>query len=1358
MPLVDIPNVGEVEFPDEMSEVEIAEAIQRDIIRDVMPRVPAPGESEMLRAGATPRAPTQAFPAVEGRMAETAKVPALTGDEREQMLTTPYAEVPQAVAELPGNALAQVPGVNIAAALAPETAAGVKRGIAGLTKGLVEQALLTPAAGALGATMLVPGLRAGVGAVMSAGAAKGAAERLGEGSVTGDPQTITEGLGMGGLALLGAVGTGLDIARSRPGAFLRDVIAENRPAVEIPVELVRPPGARPQPQQGPIFEQPERPQIPESLRGPGVPAVRPKASIPAAPQLSPRQAALLPRTAAAVKQLTEGTPDARKVQEAAEVHGNVPVQASEGQSAKTVPVEEGQPGVRTEEAVTAAEATKELPAAEQPVKVGGMKEAEATPIELEGSKFTDWPKALISKDLVTGEWRFTYFSEFGGETIPQGHASYPTRQAAIEASAELGYKPAPTPEPSSPPPSGGTEVPSVPQETPAPSAQVEAGGAVLVKQDWQMTAREWADNLLKRQLDPREQRQLRAGRTYHKQAVKDALGRGEQVPAKVLADYPDLEKRQPIKGTGSPPPEEPPSNQALGLIPPVPPIIKDIASAVGTGMDWYSQPLTERLGEAGGPTAKGFSNMAKEIVNRSKALYGSITPILDPALKAAGALNRTTTWLNNIAPTSKKWGYRNAVAAVEGPIGAVPAQHLPTVQKIRDANLEIGRLAQSGIKGFTATGKYQRGATSFLVDTIRSGRGPAFDLLVQALSSENHIPRARIRDIFREMKEEFDAPGSRQTIHRIAQEFDRHFKKFPTDLKIKTAFGEIWMPILHAKPFNYLSHAALSTAQRVAFLERIPQGSLDAIRKQVVGELKDPAPFDDLVRALHGLTVDEPWRLAPPGSAMNMIGSGVERVLTDVFGALKLTASAIVNIPETIIGNTPAFYGWKNFAKGVSSLPARHQALETMGAINRNIYDWSLDPKGPMRTILASFRQGLRKATLGQFFNEIQEKFAAATAQVFTEQARGRSLSTREQGLFTEAAVAHGFSRPAAQALARGHGTPEQYDDFVRRASAFSTAGNLMPAERSRLGNSRKFNALFKFQSYSQMKLNSARKAWEGFADAIESGDKARVLSAGEILSKYLFNTTAQGVGAALLAGLFMGRKGGVVETAEDALDGPGAFLLDSFLAGMGGPAAAINYALSSGRLRDVLDPRNINLGSVFPGAVYLELKQLLNREGPYAGMTLTEAIERYSKVKVPAGRVIVRALRAAGAVDEADDSMGELYQRIRLWREKSEDPQVVKDRERKAGQTFAESDYAALRQALKVNDRPRAREAYRDLLKTKERDVIKRTMEANRPFTGSWELERKFRKSLDVEGRKLYREAQRERQRLAARFRAIAP
>lgn len=689
-----------------------------------------------------------------------------------------------------------------------------------------------------------------------------------------------------------------------------------------------------------------------------------------------------------------------------------------------------------------------------------------------------------------------------------------------------------------------------------------------------------------------------------------------------------------------------PSPYALGISPRLSAPAKAVGELIARGLRFYSTPLSERLASEGGTQAKGFANLAKEVSQRAKELYGSITPSLDPALDATGALNKTTTWLNNIAPTTNPWGYRNAVKAVEGPIANVPAAHQPTVDLLKTANLNIGQLAQSGIQGFVATGKYQRQPTAFLVDTIRAGRGPAHDLLVRALAAENNAPAARIRSGLKDIKAEFDAPGAQQTIHRIAQEFERKFPKFPTDLKI----NGVWTPILHAKPFEYLQNAALSTAQRVAFLERVPQGTLGQLREGIVAELKGPEAFDELVRALHGLPVDQPSKVFTPGSAAGMVASGVNRVLGDIFSPLKLTASAIYNLPETFLGNTPAFFGWRNFLQGAIELRGRHDALETMGAINRNIYNWSFDPKAPIRSVMADFRNGIRKVTLQQFFNEMQEMLAASTAQVFAERAQTGGLSAREQALFADAARAMGFERPAAESMSRGRGTIDQYGDFTRRAASFATGGNMMPAEGSRFAGSRAWSGLFRFQSYPMMKLNAHNKAWRNAVEAWESGSGKRKASSSEQLALFMFGTAAQGAATAFLAALLRGGQTGVEIKTEEAKDEPGEFLLDSLLSGIGGPIAAINYAAGQGKLVEALNPENINLGKTFPGSIYMEMMELFRGKGAFKDLSLPDALGKYVAEKVPAGRIGRTALSVVG-LSQHNVALDESIRAFYRWR-----------------------------------------------------------------------------------------------------------
>lgn len=228
--------------------------------------IPEPGEGSGSSVAPGPiLSVPQAFPAVEQGMAETAKVPALSAEEAEQLLTTPQVSIPRG--GKPGTVL---------------------RGLTELGAGLVEQATLTPAAPVLGLSTVVPGVRAAAGMVMSAGAAKGAAEKLGEASVTGNPQTITEGLGLAAMAGLGAAATGIDIARSRPGAFARELAAENRAKPPV-IQEVAPLTAKALEVQKVAEPEPVKAPEPETLPAPEPETASPKPAAESEVQPKPQE-------------------------------------------------------------------------------------------------------------------------------------------------------------------------------------------------------------------------------------------------------------------------------------------------------------------------------------------------------------------------------------------------------------------------------------------------------------------------------------------------------------------------------------------------------------------------------------------------------------------------------------------------------------------------------------------------------------------------------------------------------------------------------------------------------------------------------------------------------------------------------------------------------------------------------------------------------------------------------------------------------------------------------------------------------------------------------------------------------------
>lgn len=180
----------------------------------------APGSNLIGTDTGTPSPITQAFPTEEVQQNAIENLPPVS---LEAAAFTPFAQIPRApligALKLAENAI-----MPNGADLVPE---GVNKGIANTAAQLAEQTFLTRASGPLAVVGAIPGARTIAGAVLSAAAAKTAGEKLGEASVTHDPQTMTEGVLLGALAGVGGVGVGLDIARSNPMVAARELAASN---------------------------------------------------------------------------------------------------------------------------------------------------------------------------------------------------------------------------------------------------------------------------------------------------------------------------------------------------------------------------------------------------------------------------------------------------------------------------------------------------------------------------------------------------------------------------------------------------------------------------------------------------------------------------------------------------------------------------------------------------------------------------------------------------------------------------------------------------------------------------------------------------------------------------------------------------------------------------------------------------------------------------------------------------------------------------------------------------------------------------------------------------------------------------
>lgn len=110
----------------------------------------------------------------------------------------------------------------------------------------------------------------------------------------------------------------------------------------------------------------------------------------------------------------------------------------------------------------------------------------------------------------------------------------------------------------------------------------------------------------------------------------------------------------------------------------------------------------------------------------------------------------------------------------------------------------------------------------------------------------------------------------------------------------------------------------------------------------------------------------------------------------------------------------------------------------------------------------------------------------------------------------------------------------------------------------------------------------------------------------------------------------------------------------------------------------------------------------------------------------------------------------------VTTWLATSPEPALRQEFERRSQLRFPESAYRPIRTALLQGDETTAATEYEKLRQTRSKADIAEAMRGTRPFTGSYELESKFRKTLTAEQRKIYDAAKQERLDLFRRFKKM--
>jgi len=761
------------------------------------------------------------------------------------------------------------------------------------------------------------------------------------------------------------------------------------------------------------------------------------------------------------------------------------------------------------------------------------------------------------------------------------------------------------------------------------------------------------------------------------------------------------------------------SGPELGIIPGVGPAAQLAAGTkdlVQRGVNFYSEWLVDRVGRLGGPAAQQLSNDGKQVITLAKQFYGELTPTLDPAKRAASKLGQGTTWLSKLNPVTSKTAIANVVEAIENPNSAVPSHAKDIVDLARTANLEIGKLAeQASWGGFVASGKFQRNWTSLGMEIVGMGKGhPLFDELAEGLAKANDKPVGQMQDYLLKIKETLDGLGGDSAgMRKINQDFERKLPKIITHIKVAGA----WQEVVHTHLPNYLEQSAQKSATSAAFRNVFPEK--DAVSKlrtslNAPGEIpsRNMADVDALVRALQGLHSDS---VLTRGLSANLNPAlmGVataNKVLGEVGGKLALSGTFITNIPETLMGATPQFFGYRNFLEGVMRVGDLYPQMELAGQVNRTIRDWSYDPSSPVRSTSRIVGNGISKATGQLMLNEFQEAVAASTAYVVAERIRTGQLSKWEQSMLPQTFKSMGFDKAQVNQIMTGN--PELLAQFQSRAAAFLTGGNIALAEKSRLGGNILFNSIFRFQSYPMTKMNQLSGVTGNWFESMRSvldkkpGSGKELVDSSRLMARFVFGTGMQGAMTQAVLALAYGGLAEMDVRRHEAQADMVNFAKDAFVSTIGGPLYLISRGVEEGGMSGVA--KGITQ-SMFPITMTQELLDMSNGIGAYKDLDPHDRAAMFLKKRVPGSRAVNTGLSIWGLSDE-DPKMEAALRGFYRWRRKElgtreesvrlkeKDPQSefrvqMKKlaKEIKAGRDFGDALSAAFEEAGEAEINPKA-------------------------------------------------------------------
>ncbi len=805
---------------------------------------------------------------------------------------------------------------------------------------------------------------------------------------------------------------------------------------------------------------------------------------------------------------------------------------------------------------------------------------------------------------------------------------------------------------------------------------------------------------------------------------------------------------------------------------------KTVGAGIRLGSEWMVDRL-RRVTPRGvhGTVTRENLTKANQIISEGQANAGYLFNERrgDEILKESGRfkekgkwkINKGTLWLNDVEPvTPFGAAISNTKAALEG--GLRPPSFARSLTELaQQVNVYIGEFMEAVSPNFIANGGMAHNLTTFGYDVIRDGKtGPYWERWIRGNMRANSLRYDQVEALMLEYKRVLDEPaGDPSAVFAVNQDFVRKLPNAVTHIWTgpKNKLLGHWEPVVHSDLFGYFNHGIRRAGMIKAFREVYPfatdaatqQPTFNLIMKAMRAEL--PKKYHNLVNSLYRALQGHPTENAVQTGwlsesalertpSITQPGGYIAQFLSPIGDTMKtawLSRQFALQPAEIFTGGTSVFFGYDKAALGAFFAMKKNwkAMLETQGAMDRMLYNYSWNPNAPVRSAFRVFiNNPIRKVTGFHFFNEWQEAQGAAAAYITaarimashtTDRATGLphvTLTWTEKNLLPQTFRAMGFNRAEVTGLMNGD--PMLLGQMVNKAPSFLTGGHKHPAEQSRLMANRTANKFLWFQQYPMTRLNQFTKLVEVTAENFHAKRYKEAGNSALLLGKFMGGTAVQGAIQTAFMAFVAGGIPALMMYDEEYDDEFFRFVFDGWLSAMGGPLQLMTRGWERAGFWGAA---NNMMRIAAPVNVASEVVDVLNGWGGYRDLDMPDRIGKYIGRQIPLSKTLKSVLAATGLsqddpfLDQAIDKLSKW--KIRTWEiEKAGEPTYWEDDDRENFRIQMKKAGEALRNG----DRGGYLEARRAALGEKVAQTRERAAKAGvAPKKGIRELDQEVNRSL---------------------------